>query len=170
MNENDERIKLPVILRMKDQRELHGDILVNLGGALDRTLNNETKFISFLGADQTEKMIAKDGILEVEARKATKSRALPSEGKVDSSDPYVLLGLEKTATDEQIRAAFLERAKEYHADRFASVNLPREIADYANAMSKRINEAYAILMAGKQVEPAAVAQQQTQAPLHQQAG
>ncbi len=168
MNPNDDRIKLPVILRMKDGRELYGDVLVNLGGALDRTLNNETRFINFLGSDQVEKLVAKDAILEAEARKATKAKPLPTEVKVDESDPYVVLGLEKDADDQQIRTAFLERAKEYHADRFASVALPREISDYANSMSRRINEAYAVLMAGKQ----STDESQTihQAPPQQQAG
>ena len=167
MSPNDDRIKLPVILRMKDGRELYGDVLVNLGGALDRTLNNETRFINFLGADQVEKMLAKDAILEAEPRKATKAKPLPTEMNVETSDPYALLGVAKDANDQEIRSAFLERAKEYHADRFASVNLPREISDYANSMSRRINEAYAILMAGKQVSDDPVIEQE---PPQQQAG
>jgi curved DNA-binding protein CbpA len=60
-----------------------------------------------------------------------------------------VLKIARTATDSEIREAYLARAKSYHADRFANIDLPLEVQEYTNSMSRRINEAYAILNAGK---------------------
>ena len=152
MDDDRNRLLLPVCIQMNDGRELNGELVVNIGGVLERTLNSDAKFILFRDLNGSEYFIAKTGILECQARKATKAVGLPAAKVQESSDPYTLLGIAKTATDEQIRAAFLERSKDYHSDRFASVSLPREVAEYTDSMSRRINEAYALLMQGKTPE------------------
>jgi hypothetical protein len=55
---------------------------------------------------------------------------------------YAVLGLEKAATSEDIRAAYLGLVKLYHPDRFAGMDLPEEMKAYAAAMQARINMAY----------------------------
>ena len=54
------------------------------------------------------------------------------------SDPYKILGIDKTATDEEVKRAYRELAKKYHPDNYANTPL----ADLAEEKMKEINEAY----------------------------
>jgi curved DNA-binding protein CbpA len=54
------------------------------------------------------------------------------------SDPYKILGIESTASDEDVKKAYRELAKKYHPDNYANTPL----ADLAEEKMKEINEAY----------------------------
>lgn len=54
------------------------------------------------------------------------------------SDPYKILGIDSTATDEEVKKAYRELARKYHPDNY--VNTP--LADLAEEKMKEINEAY----------------------------
>ena len=54
------------------------------------------------------------------------------------NDPYRVLGIDPTATDEEVKKAYREMAKKYHPDNYANM----EFADVANEKMKAINEAY----------------------------
>ena len=58
------------------------------------------------------------------------------------SDPYKVLGVSPSATDEEIKTAYRELAKKYHPDNYAG----SPIADLASEKMKEINEAYDQLM------------------------
>lgn len=66
---------------------------------------------------------------------------------LENSDPFVILGVPKSASREMIRQAYLNLARRYHPDRFSGTNLPGEVSEYLNAMARRINLAYAELSA-----------------------
>lgn len=55
-----------------------------------------------------------------------------------SNDPYQVLGIERTATDEEVKKAYRELARKYHPDNY--MNTP--LADLAEEKMKEINEAY----------------------------
>ena len=59
------------------------------------------------------------------------------------SDPYKVLGVSPTATDDEVKAAYRELAKKYHPDNYA--NSPLE--DLATEKMKEVNEAYDQVMA-----------------------
>lgn len=54
------------------------------------------------------------------------------------TDPYEVLGVSPSATDEQIKAAYRELARKYHPDNYAN----NPLADLAQEKMKQINEAY----------------------------
>ena len=48
---------------------------------------------------------------------------------------------------EAVRESYLRLVKAYHADRYASVDLPPEVRTYLQQMSRRVNAAYTALEA-----------------------
>ena len=62
-------------------------------------------------------------------------------------DPYKVLGLEKGAAPEDIKAAYHRLTKIYHPDVYAGVVLPPEVATYLDARAKQINAAFRVLKA-----------------------
>ena len=57
-------------------------------------------------------------------------------------DPYVVLGVSKNATDEQIKDAYRELARKYHPDNYAD----NPLSDLAGEKMKEVNEAYDTIM------------------------
>ena len=53
------------------------------------------------------------------------------------TDPYKVLGVSPTATDEQVKSAYRELAKKYHPDNY--VNNP--LSDLAEEKMQEINQA-----------------------------
>ncbi len=54
------------------------------------------------------------------------------------NDPYKVLGIDRSATDEEVKKAYRDLAKKYHPDNY--VNTP--LADLADEKMKEVNEAY----------------------------
>lgn len=54
------------------------------------------------------------------------------------NDPYAVLGVNSSASDEEIKKAYRELVKKYHPDNYAN----NPLADLAEAKMKEVNEAY----------------------------
>lgn len=61
------------------------------------------------------------------------------------NDPYAVLGLSPSASDEEVKRAYRALVKKYHPDNY--VNNP--LADLAEAKMKEINEAYDAIVKGR---------------------
>lgn len=61
------------------------------------------------------------------------------------NNPYEVLGVSPSATDEQIKDAYKKLARKYHPDNYDD----NPLADLAEEKMKEINEAYDTIMAGR---------------------
>lgn len=59
-----------------------------------------------------------------------------------TKDPYSVLGIQSTSTDEEVKKAYRELAKKYHPDHYAD----SPMADLAQEKMQEINEAYDAIM------------------------
>ena len=59
-------------------------------------------------------------------------------------DPYEVLGVPRTATQEEIKSAYRALAKKYHPDQYSGTPL----ADVANEKMQEVNEAYDAIISG----------------------
>ena len=55
------------------------------------------------------------------------------------TDPYIVLGVARTASDDEVKTAYRNLAKKYHPDNYASAP---DIADVAADKMREVNEAY----------------------------
>lgn len=60
----------------------------------------------------------------------------------DKADPYTVLGTHRTASNEEIKAAWRKLVRDNHPDRLMAQGLPREFIDMANDKLATINAAY----------------------------
>lgn len=58
------------------------------------------------------------------------------------SDPYLILGIDRNASDEDVKKAYRELAKRYHPDNYSET----ESAEFASEKMKDINQAYDQIM------------------------
>ena len=73
------------------------------------------------------------------------------------SDPYKVLNLSPTATDDEVKRAYRELARKYHPDNYHD----NPLADLAQEKMKEINEAYELIQKQRKAG-ASYAAQQTQ--------
>lgn len=60
----------------------------------------------------------------------------------DKADPYTILGTRRTASNEDIKAAWRKLVRDTHPDKLMAQGLPREFVELANEKLATINAAY----------------------------
>jgi DnaJ like chaperone protein len=58
------------------------------------------------------------------------------------TDPFMILGIERTATNEDIRRTYRQLVRENHPDRLMARGVPEEAVEIANRKLAAINAAY----------------------------
>jgi hypothetical protein len=131
-------------LTLTDGKTLVVSVKLPLSGKLTDAFNNTETFIDVISGDGTQQMINKSIIARAEAFEPPRAGLNQQRRSSDKSgfNAFAVLGIEKTATPEDMRSAYVALVKSYHPDRFASLDLPQEMKDYAAAMQARINMAY----------------------------
>jgi DnaJ domain len=150
----DNRRKIQVRMVMASGETVIGSLFASLAGTLRETLNNPDKFMEVEKADGSSIFLAKDSVQSASVLANPKADQLKRR-RADDINPYEELGLKPGATQAEIRTAYRNKVRSYHPDRLASVEVPREVAEYMSAMFIRVTTAYHELVDGKaELEPA----------------
>ena len=119
-------------------------IKLPLSGKLNEAMNNADHFLDVITGDGQLQFIAKHAIQKAEIIDPPTAKLNQQRRDSDNKyfDPHAILGVTNAASREEMRQAYISLVKAYHPDRFANMDLPAEMKDYAAAMQARINMAY----------------------------
>jgi DnaJ-domain-containing protein 1 len=149
-----ERTATTVEILLRDGETILGRMHMATTRSLGDELNTTSGFIEFEGLDGEKHFLSKSVIKAVRPKVIPKADHLQkSQLRSDAFSPWAILGVAENSSKDVVREAFHRLVKLYHPDRFATTDLPKEVADYLNAMSRRINAAYSALNAGAKREP-----------------
>ncbi len=133
------------VLTLTDGSELKGRIAVPPGRTLVDALNGTQLFIEFEEFAGARSYIGKHAIASIRLLNPPRGQTLPRMRDADGFEPHQILGLPLGAPFEDVRAAYLAKAKVYHPDRYSNAELPDEVRRYLEDMSRRINAAFSAL-------------------------
>ena len=133
-----------VTLTLADGKKVIVSVKLAMSGRLGETLNNQDQFLDVISGSGESYFIAKSQVVKAEAADPPQAKLNQHRRASDQThfNPWAVLGLESSASKEELRQAYLNLVKMYHPDRMANYDLPAEMKDYAAAMLARINLAY----------------------------
>ena len=66
-----------------------------------------------------------------------------------ADDPYLILGVDRGASIEEIKSRYRALVREYHPDRHIAAGVPEEMIEIATSRLQKVNEAYEQIMREK---------------------
>jgi len=120
-----------------DNRGLLEDVLAGLFAIARADGPVNQKELNFLGT-----VAAAFGLEADSWTRARAGTARPNAANPDDPDPYSVLGVPKSASDEALRAAWKKLMRENHPDSLASRGVPQDFIDRASDKVARINAAW----------------------------
>jgi DnaJ domain len=146
--QNSDPLNVEVLLT--DGSRVSGVIMLSRDKTLREFMNVGTEaFFDFDCKRDGAIIIAKVSVRQLRAADAKKKDdqlkidALAArQAELEKADPYKILGAVPGADAEALRKAYIAKARAYHPDRFADSELPSEVMQYLNAMTRRINQVY----------------------------
>lgn len=144
MFENNTVQRILVNLTLADGSKLIVSAKLPMSGKLNDMLNNGDRYLDVLGAEGEQYFLAKEQVLRVVVANPPKAGLNFNRRSVDGMtfNPWVVLGVANGSSPDAIKMAYRNLVKMYHPDRFANMDLPPEMKDYAAAMLARINIAH----------------------------
>ncbi len=133
-----------VTLTFNDGSRSVVSVKLPLSGKLAEVLNSQDQFLDVISGTGEAYFIAKSKVARAEATEIPQAKLNQQRRGADQAqfNPYAVLGIQSTASKEEIRSAYVALVKMYHPDRFLTLDLPQEMKDYAASMQARINLAY----------------------------
>lgn len=146
---------IAVEITLADASTLSGRAVLTPGKGVHKLLDGEEAFLYVEVFDGDGAFVPKSEIRNVKVITPSRGHAtalfIPD---ARNFDPHRVLGLEKGASFEQIREAYHRLSKIYHPDRYAAIDLPREVKTYLDAMTKNVNAAFqALRYIGQKQQP-----------------
>ncbi|MAW82592.1 MAG: hypothetical protein CMI63_20340 [Parvularcula sp.] len=141
-------------------------MFLSLGERASDLLNDDRAFIPVRLGDGDTMIIAKSQIASIVEAAGGKpangkskiygedfsTHAKKEEAPSKTFDPYAMLRIQPTASDQEVRAAYKARMKAVHPDTFASLGLDEEIAKAAVLATQKVNYAYQKIMRDRSVK------------------
>jgi len=146
---------IAVEIALADGSAIAGRAVLAPGKGVHKLLDGDEGFIYIDTFDGEGRFVPKGEIRGLKVITSIKSQtvALPIPD-ARNFEPYRVLGLEKGASFDEIRDAYHRLSKLYHPDRYASIELPREVKVYLEAMAKNVNAAFvALKYIGQKAQP-----------------
>jgi hypothetical protein len=141
--------RTPVAVEFNDGSRIEASLIMPRQNVrIIDVLNRGADFFEIETLDGEVMNMAKSAIRSIKSREIPKMKELSANlaDKGGRFNPYDVLRVPQTADAEAIRHSYLALVREYHPDTFAAVQLPKEVAEYLNAMLKRIDAAYSMLV------------------------
>lgn len=126
------------------------DFLFSIGGADGEFHASELALLSRIA---TGFGISRQDLVSIHARHlhsgggSRSDDSSASHGAAHGKDPYRVLGIDSSATDDEVKKAYRRMVKRYHPDTVA--NMSEEIQRNAAEQMKEINDAYASIKASR---------------------
>jgi hypothetical protein len=144
-----EQATLSVTLTLTDGAVLSGKLTLPMGRSVIDMLNGANAFVEFEPFGGDKLLVAKSCVSKAQQIQVPDAANLNTRlREADGFDPHRALGVTSDATWDDVRHAYIALAKDYHPDRYSSIDLPGEVQAYLAAMARRINIAYAALEPG----------------------
>jgi DnaJ-domain-containing protein 1 len=141
-----QKTKLGVEMELDGGLRMAGSVFVSQRQRLPDLLNDDRDFLPFESSE---------GIISI-IRKSTIRRVTPlNQVTVPSltSDPYEILGVAPTISDEELKAVYHRKVTETHPDKLLAMGLPHEFVALGNEKVARINDAYDRIRKLREVTP-----------------
>lgn len=138
-----------VNFELRDGSKLMASVRLTMTGKLNDVLNNADRFLDVLSGDGDQFFLSKEQVLKAAIANPPKAELNLNRRSADGKhfNAWAVLGISNGASAEEIKAAYRSMVKMYHPDRFANLDLPPEVKEYASAMLARINIAHDQLVA-----------------------
>jgi DnaJ-domain-containing protein 1 len=144
MFENNPTQRVLVNLQLRDGSKLMASVKLPLSGKLIDLLNNQDRFLDVLGAEGEQYFLSKEQVLQAAIANPPKAELNMNRRAGDGRgfNAWAVLGVASGSTPDEIKVAYRTLVKTYHPDRFANLDLPPEMKEYAASMLARINIAH----------------------------
>lgn len=139
----------PVLVDIKlvDGSTLKGTLLLQREKTLTELFLGTEPFLDFTCSVGGDLVLSKLAVATVRQCKQTPAEQLEQRKKMlQKSESFAVLKLPKTATREQVQEAYVRLASTYHPDRFRNIEMPPEVGEYLEAMTRRIHTAFTELV------------------------
>src|SRR5215475_16014782 len=130
-----QKTKLAVEMEIDGGQRMLGSVFVSQQQRLPDLLNDERAFLPFETSEGLIKILRKSTIRSVTPLNQV---TLP----MQTSDPYEILGVAPSISDDDLRNIYHRKVQETHPDKLLSMGLPSEFVQLANDKVARINAAY----------------------------
>jgi DnaJ-domain-containing protein 1 len=138
MDGSDPRVqmsRLAIEMEIDGGQRMHGSVFVGSQLRLPDLLNDDRAFLPFETSEGLIKILRKSTIRSVTPLNQV---TLP----MTTSDPYEILGVAPSISDDDLRNVYHRKVQETHPDKLLSMGLPPEFVQLANDKVARINDAY----------------------------
>ncbi len=155
-SEAQEYVSVAVEIVADDNAPTTGKMFIAASRSVFDVLNGAALFVDFEPFEGERLFIAKASLKSVKLLAGAKPLNLAQRARdLDGFDPHTILGVRTGVSWDEVRSGYLSLAKIYHPDRFATAELPAEVAAYMSGMLRRVNAAYAALEVAHQARRAA---------------